>query len=711
MNKQNQILTSFGKVIFATAYVAMTSPMASAFAVSGFPTSIQEKLNDSKSVQLVAQDMVGEANESEMPETVKASVLQDIAQRTNVEVSSLRVLKAEKTTWSDGCLGLKSDRMCTQALVPGWQVIVAGSNQTWAYRTDESGNIAVDESASQALTATMLKIQSTSQQATSRTTVQRRSEVLAASTTEVRASRIAASRSTTVSTATVRMKSKKPGFTLAILQPSGNFQEVITRISVKGKRAKGYSKERFLGDYKYKIKQKAKFAKGLKAGDRIVVRLYDTQNRFIGYSEFECLSANSAVNLILSANPSGYKVVRTVYGLDTDFDGNIDSGTNTYDYFTQVSDQRVTFVSNSREIKVTQFQVQGLSSATTSVYPASFTKGEYALVRQSMSAFSSNLAAALKAEPNQLVQVNEVNDDGTSAYDVGQMMMDYREVGVASGIQVKFSDVSVNYWAKDFIAELAAMEIIEGFPDGTFRPNEQVTRAQFAAMVAQAFEKAKVRKALKFKDVSQGYWAFNAIGEAYQTGFLGTSSSEFKPTANLSRLEILLALARGLNYSVTGSTEAILTAYSDATTIRSDVRNAIAALTERGIVINYPNIETLNADKVATRAEVCALLYKALVSSGEVTDIDSKYAVEQPKTEDEVKKGNDDDDDDDDKKVDGDDDDDDKKVDGDDDDDENKPKRHCNQGIGNGAEGCNPGNSRPHGGSNDEGGRTPGSKK
>jgi len=43
--------------------------------------------------------------------------------------------------------------------------------------------------------------------------------------------------------------------------------------------------------------------------------------------------------------------------------------------------------------------------------------------------------------------------------------------------------------------------------------------------------------------------------------------------------------------------------------------------------------------------------------------------------------------------------------------DDRKPRRqNCNQGIGNGAEGCDPGNSRPHGGSNDEGGRTPGNR-
>ncbi|OKH36333.1 S-layer protein [Calothrix sp. HK-06] len=689
MKNQNQsFLAFFSKVIFAVAYVAMVSPIASANSAPGLPTSVEESTNPQKS-NLLAQS-------EDLPEVIKASVFKDISQRANVEVSSLRVLRAEKTTWSNSCLGLKSDEVCSQALLPGWQVVVAGSNQAWVYRTDESGSIAkIDETSSQSVTATILKTQTINEQISSRsTTVERRSQVLTARTTTVSREdeenmNAVSSSSTRVSAATVDVKSKKPGFSLTILQPSGSFEEVIARVSVKGKRGRGYLKERFLGDYKYKIKQKAKFVKGLKAGDRIVVRLYDTQNRFIGYSEFECLSANTAVNLILSNNASEYKVVRTVYGLDTNFDGAIDSGSTTYDYFTQVNEQRVTFLRSSQQVNVSQFQVEGLSAvASRSVYPASFVQGEYALVQQSVSASSANLAAALKAAPSQLVEVNEVSDDGASTFDVSKMMMDYREVGVANGIQVKFSDVSINHWAKDFIAELAAMEVIEGFPDGSFRPEEQVTRAQFAAMIAQAFEKAKVRKLAKFSDVSSGYWAFNAIREAYQTGFLTSSGNQFKPTQSLSRLEAMLAIARGLNYTVTGSTEAILAAYSDATTIRREVRGTIAALAERGIIVNYPNIETLNANKVATRAEVSALIYKALVSTGEVSDISSEYVAGERKTEIESRVSE-----------------------TEDEGGGKKPKRHCNQGIGNGAEGCDPGNSRPHGGSNDEGGRTPGNKR
>ncbi|WP_306557900.1 S-layer homology domain-containing protein [Nostoc sp. 'Peltigera malacea cyanobiont' DB3992] len=98
--------------------------------------------------------------------------------------------------------------------------------------------------------------------------------------------------------------------------------------------------------------------------------------------------------------------------------------------------------------------------------------------------------------------------------------MNYRQVRLSRPLQVEFSDVSTDYWAKDFIAELASMEILEGFPDGTFRPDAPVTRAQFAAMLRKAFAKGKIRQLVAFKDVSTQYWAYNAISEVYQMGFL-----------------------------------------------------------------------------------------------------------------------------------------------------------------------------------------------
>ncbi|MFN6393520.1 MAG: S-layer homology domain-containing protein [Aphanizomenon sp.] len=416
---------------------------------------------------------------------------------------------------------------------------------------------------------------------------------------------------------------KKSAFTLYIWQPGGTIKEVIARISIKSKYGNKYRQERFLGDYKYKIKQKAKFVKGFKLGDRIVIRLYDTKNRFIGYSEFVCLPENTAVNLILSANPTEDKVVRTFYGFDTNNDSIVDNN-NAYDYFTEVNNQKVTFLNSSEKLNIVQYQAAGFAKvATTGIYPTSFSEGDFAVVGKSLNAFDSTLAKALTASPGSLVKLTPIT--ANSSFELGKLLSEYRQIGVAKDIQVSFSDIPKNYWAREYIAELAAMEVISGFPNNSFRPNAPVTRAELAALLQKVFVKSKIREAINFKDVPQKYWAYEAIRETYEMGFFTIlNSKNFNPNQKLNRLDVLITLAKGLNYKFTGSTENILSVYSDASSIRSEHRNFIAALTENGVITNYPHKKLLNSKKVATRADVCALLYRAMVSTGEVPDLPAK---------------------------------------------------------------------------------------
>ncbi|HEY9641999.1 MAG TPA: S-layer homology domain-containing protein [Coleofasciculaceae cyanobacterium] len=198
---------------------------------------------------------------------------------------------------------------------------------------------------------------------------------------------------------------------------------------------------------------------------------------------------------------------------------------------------------------------------------------------------------------------------------------------------VTFSDVSSDYWAKGFIQELANRGVLSGFPDGSFRPNEPVTRAQFAAMVRQAFRKSPIRPAVSFTDVPETYWAIGAVREAYTTGFMsGFPEGNFLPDQNISRAQVLVSLANGLGYSANGSTEGTLQVYGDANSIQDWARPSIAAATQKQIVVNYPNVQTLNPNRPATRAEVAAQIYQALVSAGRVSAISSPYIVSQSNT-------------------------------------------------------------------------------
>ncbi|NJL78985.1 MAG: S-layer homology domain-containing protein [Richelia sp. RM2_1_2] len=191
-----------------------------------------------------------------------------------------------------------------------------------------------------------------------------------------------------------------------------------------------------------------------------------------------------------------------------------------------------------------------------------------------------------------------------------------------------FYDVSSNYWAAPFIQQLAQRGVIAGFPDGSFRPDAAVTRAEFAAMVRKAFNKAQERQPINFVDVSRNYWAYSAIQEAYSTGFLsGYPGQVFRPTQNIPREQVLVSLSNGLNYVTSGNVQSTLQYYNDGNNISDYARSPIAAATEKRLVVNYPNTKLLNPKSTATRADVAAYIYQALVSTNQASAINSPYIV------------------------------------------------------------------------------------
>ncbi len=196
--------------------------------------------------------------------------------------------------------------------------------------------------------------------------------------------------------------------------------------------------------------------------------------------------------------------------------------------------------------------------------------------------------------------------------------------------QTTFNDVPTGYWAQTFIQELASRDIIKGFPDGGFRPNDPVTRAQFAAMLSKAVKKAPIRGGVTFVDVSSSFWAASAIQTSYTTGFMsGYPGNVFEPTQNIPRVQVLVSLANGLGYSASQAPETILQTYADASGIPNYARNSVAAATENRLVVNYPNVQFLNPNQTATRAEVAAFIYQSLVRSGQANAIASPYIVGQ----------------------------------------------------------------------------------
>ena len=261
--------------------------------------------------------------------------------------------------------------------------------------------------------------------------------------------------------------------------------------------------------------------------------------------------------------------------------------------------------------------------------------------------------------------------------------------------QTTFKDVQPNYWAQPFIQRLAQRNILAGYPDGTFRPERAVQRDELAAIIRQTFNQPPVRQIESgsvFRDVSEGYWAELPIESAYQQGFMSAdSSSNFRPNQPVTKVEVITALNQGLDLtsgtSVASSgtvqprrrqaarkpiflpmaitslmqpllisqakaavprTTASETArpndrsasaivnnyYTDASRIPKNTVSSVAAATKQNIVVNYPNPKVLNPRKVATRAEVAALIHQTLVAQGSMEPLAEnspakKYIVQE----------------------------------------------------------------------------------
>jgi uncharacterized lipoprotein YddW (UPF0748 family) len=198
---------------------------------------------------------------------------------------------------------------------------------------------------------------------------------------------------------------------------------------------------------------------------------------------------------------------------------------------------------------------------------------------------------------------------------------------------ITFSDIQ-NHWSRPFIEALAARRILNGYPDGTCRPNNPVTRAEFAAIIASVFAQTIKREYVPFVDVPETHWAIKAIKKVYESGFLtGYPNKRFGTDEGIARGDALVAMVNGLG--IAGQVNLDLVSklaeiYQDGSLIPYYGINQIALATRVGWVVSYPNIKILNYKTAATRGEVAVMVYQALVYLGKAEKIPSNYIVVPP---------------------------------------------------------------------------------
>lgn len=112
-----------------------------------------------------------------------------------------------------------------------------------------------------------------------------------------------------------------------------------------------------------------------------------------------------------------------------------------------------------------------------------------------------------------------------------------------------FSDVQANLWFNIAVSSMTDAEIVHGYPNGTFQGNKPITRAEFATIAAQ-FDNGSYTGADKFPDIN-GHWAAKYINAAAELGWIhGYEDGTFKPNQNITRAEAMTLINSMLNRQV-----------------------------------------------------------------------------------------------------------------------------------------------------------------
>ncbi|WP_223634638.1 S-layer homology domain-containing protein [Planococcus sp. 4-30] len=107
-----------------------------------------------------------------------------------------------------------------------------------------------------------------------------------------------------------------------------------------------------------------------------------------------------------------------------------------------------------------------------------------------------------------------------------------------------FSDVQTSHWFYDEVLYLSEKKIVAGFLNGTFQPNKKTTRAEAAKMLAIALNISSSTKKTEYSDINSDHWAENDIAAVTEAGlFNGYANGSFKPDKNITRAEMAQVLA------------------------------------------------------------------------------------------------------------------------------------------------------------------------
>ena len=168
-----------------------------------------------------------------------------------------------------------------------------------------------------------------------------------------------------------------------------------------------------------------------------------------------------------------------------------------------------------------------------------------------------------------------------------------------------YTDLKATHWASSTIEYLNTKELIKGYPNGTFKPESTITRAEAATIIARALDITKTKN-ITFSDVKATHFAYDAIAAVAEKGIItGREASKFSPDGKLTRAEMATILKRA--YNLTGTTAL---PFKDVPSSHW-AYEAIQTVYQNQLTGGYPD-NTFKPNNSITRAEFATFLTKIL---------------------------------------------------------------------------------------------------
>gem|GEM_PF-1846167 len=172
-----------------------------------------------------------------------------------------------------------------------------------------------------------------------------------------------------------------------------------------------------------------------------------------------------------------------------------------------------------------------------------------------------------------------------------------------------FNDID-NHWAKDKISKWTEEGRISGYPDGSFKPDDNITKAEFITLINNLYGYDEA-DGVNFSDVGSEAWYANQTAIAKSNRYMQWyQNNQLEPDEAISREDVSVIVAEILA-SKSNDPDTVLSSFEDGTMVEETHQSQVAALIEKGYLTGYPD-GTYKPQGAITRAEVINLLDKVL---------------------------------------------------------------------------------------------------